>query len=341
MADDLDYDWNSFQPGLKQPTEDSYIVNPDTGIPELVGPKFPNMIAPNKQAALLEALDVNDHGEAYRDENSPAYSSSVLSAGPDVTYRQKVEDYLIGSHPSPERERFVKGFGNVADWTPVGPAVDAADAAFRQKYADAALNALFALPMSKIGKVGKVAETVAHGFMDGGSVLGRAIALSRQENERMARKDGGKTYSKEEREFEYKGLTIGIQTSKGEKRKHHGDVKFPVDYGYIGDTEDNDDMNVDVYMGPNKDSDKAVVINQYRKSGKFDEHKVMLGFKSQAAAVKAYKDSWPKKKAEVRYGDSVAMSVEDLKKWLEYGNTKKPIKKSVLEQAIMLSKKKA
>jgi hypothetical protein len=178
-------------------------------------------------------------------------------------------------------------------------------------------------------------------YKSGGTVLERAIALSRPENDRMARKDGGKTYSKEESEFQYKGLTIGIQTSKGEKRKHHGDVKFPADYGYIGDTEDNDDMNVDVYMGPNKDSDKAVVINQYRKSGKFDEHKVMLGFKSQAAAVKAYKDSWPKKKAEVRYGDSVAMSVEDLKKWLEYGNTKKPIKKSVLEQAIMLSKKKA
>jgi hypothetical protein len=182
---------------------------------------------------------------------------------------------------------------------------------------------------------------VTPNYQSGGSVLQRAIELHNQSVDRMARKDGGKTYSKEESEFKYNGLTIGIQTSKGEKRKHHGDVKFPVDYGYIGDTEDNDDMNVDVYMGPDKDSKKAFVINQYRKSGKFDEHKVMLGFKDQEAAVKAYKDSWPKKKAEVRYGNTLAMSVDDLKKWLEYGNTKKPIKQSILDRAIMLSKKDA
>jgi Inorganic Pyrophosphatase len=145
-----------------------------------------------------------------------------------------------------------------------------------------------------------------------------------------------------ERKTKVAGLDIGIQTDKGQERKHHGGVKFPAPYGYIGKTEDNDDMNVDVYLGPNKNSKKAYVINQLKKNGKFDEHKVMLGYDDKAAAVKDYKASWPKKKAERKYGDTVEMTTDQLKHWLKKGNTKEPItKNAIIKRALMIVSRKA
>ncbi len=51
---------------------------------------------------------------------------------------------------------------------------------------------------------------------------------------------------------------------------------------------------VDVNVGPKPESPKVFVINQNDpKSGKFDEHKVMLGYETAAEAEAAYRANYP------------------------------------------------
>src|SRR5512139_2018252 len=51
---------------------------------------------------------------------------------------------------------------------------------------------------------------------------------------------------------------------------------------------DSDGEELDVYVGPDKDAKNAYVIRQLKKSGGFDEHKVMLGYGSKGAAKASY-----------------------------------------------------
>ena len=93
------------------------------------------------------------------------------------------------------------------------------------------------------------------------------------------------------------GLSISVETRKGAKRHWHdphsgesGSTTMLHDYGYIRGSMGSDGDHVDVYVGPHEDATHAYVIDQMRKPDfkKFDEQKVMLGFKSAASAKKAY-----------------------------------------------------
>lgn len=100
-----------------------------------------------------------------------------------------------------------------------------------------------------------------------------------------------------EGKLEYQGLPISIETDKGSKRHwydpHSGEkgtttMKYP--YGYIRGTLGVDGDEVDVYVGPNKESDKVFVITQTKKPEfkEIDEQKVMLGFNTASEAKNAY-----------------------------------------------------
>ncbi len=91
------------------------------------------------------------------------------------------------------------------------------------------------------------------------------------------------------------GIPVWIEWLKGETREYKdakGVVKYSrhmeADYGYIPGTLDSDGEDLDVYWGGDKDAKNAFVIRQLKKSGSFDEHKVMLGFGSKAAAKASY-----------------------------------------------------
>lgn len=93
------------------------------------------------------------------------------------------------------------------------------------------------------------------------------------------------------------GLAISVETRKGAKRHWHdphsgesGSTTMLHDYGYIRGTMGTDGDHVDVYVGPHEDAAHVYVIDQMKKPGfdRFDEQKVMLGFKSAKAAKKAY-----------------------------------------------------
>lgn len=91
------------------------------------------------------------------------------------------------------------------------------------------------------------------------------------------------------------GLNVAIENPKGSTRSGKDkdgtewSVTMPADYGYIERTEGADGDQVDVFIGDLPESGQAWVINQNKAdSTKFDEHKVMLGFADEDAAIDAY-----------------------------------------------------
>lgn len=93
-------------------------------------------------------------------------------------------------------------------------------------------------------------------------------------------------------------------------------------YGYIKRTTGADAEHIDVYVGDHHDSDKVFVVDQVNAAGEFDEHKVMLGFKSKAEATAAYSSNFDK---GWKVGPVTELSVDDFKSWLEQGETSKPL----------------
>jgi inorganic pyrophosphatase len=97
---------------------------------------------------------------------------------------------------------------------------------------------------------------------------------------------------------EFQGIPIHIDRPKGFVQDFPGKVvggtridpwkrTYKVDYGFIPGTKAKDGDELDVYLGPRKTAPDAYIIKQM-KNGKEDEKKVMLGFKSEAAAKKMY-----------------------------------------------------
>jgi hypothetical protein len=134
------------------------------------------------------------------------------------------------------------------------------------------------------------------------------------------------------------GIPVAIEVKEGHDRvkyKPGGKIKFKAkqyaDYGAILGTKDADGMNTDVMVGPHKGSDKAYIIDQQKHdSGKFDEHKVLLGFKKRKKAIKAYTKSYADRHGKERVKDVVKTDIKGLKKWLKYGNLDKPASKDAL-----------
>lgn len=127
------------------------------------------------------------------------------------------------------------------------------------------------------------------------------------------------------------GLDISLENMKGGKRSGVGPngrrwtVTMPAHYGYIKRTQGADGDHVDVYVGPDHASTKVYIVDQKNaETGSFDEHKVLLGFKSEAEARATYLRGFSDGKGAQRLGQIHAMSMDDFKHWLK-GNTTKPL----------------
>jgi hypothetical protein len=124
------------------------------------------------------------------------------------------------------------------------------------------------------------------------------------------------------------GLDITIENPKGSTRRgvskdgkaweniiHHH-------YGYIKGTVGRDKDHIDVFIGDKTESPHVYVVNQVDPAtGRFDEHKVMLGFESLADASDAYYANY--EKGWKGMGSMTTQSMVDFKDWLEKGNTNK------------------
>jgi hypothetical protein len=126
---------------------------------------------------------------------------------------------------------------------------------------------------------------------------------------------------------EFRGLPIFIETARGENRRGgHGlnrwQVTMPAHYGYIRRTSSAEGPAeaMDCFVGPDANQDIAWVIDQVDPvTGAFDEHKVMLGFKSATAALACYQLAYHDGGKD-RISGVTAMKIADLVRWLEDGN---------------------
>lgn len=133
------------------------------------------------------------------------------------------------------------------------------------------------------------------------------------------------------------GLDIAVENPRGsERRGTDPDGKewahtMSDHYGYLKRTVGADNENIDTYVGRNPESEQIFVVDQIdQKTGRFDEHKVMMGFNSQEEAIQAYSsnfdDGW-------KVGPVRAMNKDEFKSWLKDGDTKKPAGESAVPQS--------
>ncbi len=127
------------------------------------------------------------------------------------------------------------------------------------------------------------------------------------------------------------GVTVAVENPKGSIREgvdpktgQPWSVKMPVHYGEIEGTRGADGDKVDAYVvGPHNRAD--VIDQKDLGTGKFDEHKVMLGSPNRAVSLEAYRRSFSDGKGNERVGGVTPMTGEQLRGWLaDRKNTKIP-----------------
>lgn len=128
------------------------------------------------------------------------------------------------------------------------------------------------------------------------------------------------------------GFDITIENPRGAMRRGVGgngkpwSVRMPAHYGYIKRTEGADGDHVDVYLGPHLKSPNVFVVDQVdAETGKFDEHKVMLGFATYQQARNAYIRGFSDGKGEKRIGAMSEMGLDQFRNWINDGQTDKPM----------------
>lgn len=125
------------------------------------------------------------------------------------------------------------------------------------------------------------------------------------------------------------GLAISIETPKGQRRNPAW-PPMPCDYGYIKGTEGRDGDHVDVFLGPDRNSELVVVVDQVNQNGRFDEHKCLLGFQTTQKAIDCYKSAYSK---GWKLGPVTTMTIEQFKSWLKLGRQSKELNKQVSRYA--------
>jgi N12 class adenine-specific DNA methylase len=125
------------------------------------------------------------------------------------------------------------------------------------------------------------------------------------------------------------GMDISIENPKGSTRSGTAEngkewqTTMQAHYGYIKRTEGKDGDHVDVFIGEHPESDQVFVVDQVNpKTGKFDEHKVMLGYNDLESAWKGYHDNYEKGWTGAK--NIEYMTMDQFKTWLKEGDTTKP-----------------
>lgn len=117
------------------------------------------------------------------------------------------------------------------------------------------------------------------------------------------------------------GLPITIENPAGSVRVAKDGSwasAMPHHYGHIRRTEGNDGDKIDVTIGPRPEATTVFVVDQVDpKTGRFDEHKVMLGFGTEEEAVAAYRAAYP---ADWKgLGAITPTTIDGFKRWLALG----------------------
>jgi len=136
---------------------------------------------------------------------------------------------------------------------------------------------------------------------------------------------------------EFQGLPISIENRKGTYRHWYdpnkdekGKTKMELPYGYVRSSLGVDGDAVDVFVGPNQQSQKVFIVKQMKapEYKTFDENKIMLGFDDPKVAKKYYLRHYNDKRF---FGDMKEVSMDEFKKLLKEKKGK-PLTKALWEQ---------
>ncbi len=112
-------------------------------------------------------------------------------------------------------------------------------------------------------------------------------------------------------------IVVNIENQAGTERvgvKPNGKEwrsKMKYDYGFISAIEGEDGEGLDVYLGPDQESENVYIIHQNDpETGEYDEDKIMLGFNDKKQAKQAYLDHYD---SPDFFGSMTEMSFEDFK----------------------------
>jgi len=126
--------------------------------------------------------------------------------------------------------------------------------------------------------------------------------------------------------------SISIETGVGGERKGVDADGKPwsvtmehAAYGKIKGTRGADGDHLDIFVGPHPTSPHVFVLDQLDASGKFDEHKVLAGYRTPIDALHAYANSYTDG-AKDRIGGVTAFTPDQFKDWLKNGDHTKPLK---------------
>lgn len=127
------------------------------------------------------------------------------------------------------------------------------------------------------------------------------------------------------------GLDITIENPMGSTRSgttpegETWETTLPAAYGYVKRTEGADGDQVDVYVGPDPKSRQVYIVDQIDpKTGRFDEHKALIGYSDQSDALSAYDQAFSDGTGESRRGAVTPMGMGDFRKWLKSADTTEP-----------------
>ncbi len=140
------------------------------------------------------------------------------------------------------------------------------------------------------------------------------------------------------------GMDLAIENPRGSTRSgvdrdgRPWSVQMPAHYGYVKGTTGRDGDQVDVYLGPRAEDPTApvFVVDQVdADTGRFDEHKVMLGFDSQFAAVNAHDDAFSDGRGGRRRAEVTRMTLDEFKAWMASGAAAKgPLNREAVAKGI-------
>jgi len=289
--------------------------------------------AAQRQDFGMEDIAEAEIGRApIRPEPAPSADDilSQATVSPGVTTAQAIDQSVGVTEPPSRKEHAARGADlRVAMREQVGVSPDketqvekslsAADYYARQTHTmpDGTV-----MPGATHEEVTAKSEEVSTSLVDQAAAQAATSPQNNLPEPTAAQKEAG-TYKKGH--VKVNGIDIAIENPAGTKRRPEW-PPLANHYGYIKRTEGKDGDHVDVFLGPKAEDAKAPVfiVDQISpETGKFDEHKVVLGASSEQEARAIYAANYSKDWHGL--GAIKQFTLPEFKLWLKAGNTKKPV----------------